>query len=205
MLQRGGGAKKKSPDSSNRIDRIRARSAANRRAEWKAMPDSQDKQAIAAILARYERLRAEYDQDQENVERVQTHQRALLAQINDCFAAARLFGIELSQSPESVDLPRRISSRHQSIKALVLEAVRMAYPNPVRAADVRRDLASRGHIIHEKTVGMTLYRWSQKGRVRREDRDWYFIPKPGAEKLNGHHESAPTLFGAIGGLQEIAR
>lgn len=174
------------------------------------MPDSRD-QMISAILCRYRKLCADHDTAQHNVERMQAHQQALMAQINDCFAAARLFGFDLlaefkhdansdpSQLPlQALDpiapplfpVPAAPASRGRpKIKDLVLEAAEKTYPMPVKASDIRRDLASRGHAIHEKTVGMTLYRWVRKGRMRRTGRDWYFVPleQRSPSILNGHH------------------
>lgn len=174
------------------------------------MPDSQD-DAVAKTLARYRQLCTE-------VARVQARQRELMSQINDCFAAARVFEFDLTAevqrevagdprqpllcppdpvAPELFPLPgAHASVGAVSIKSLVLNAVEKAHPAPVHAADIRRDLVSRGYTIHEKTVGMTLYRWSLNGCVRRAGRDWYFVP-PGQRgtKVNGHRygpEPAPA-------------
>ena len=161
------------------------------------MADSQE-EVRSAILARYRQLCAEHEKAQDNVEVVQTHQRGLMAQINDCFSAARLFGFDLMaefkseahgdprqsalRSPEPIapalsPVPAgAIQRAGPSIKFLVLAATEKAYPHPVRAADIRKELANGGYAVHEKTVGMTLYRWSRDGYTRRSGRDWYFVP-----------------------------
>lgn len=54
---------------------------------------------------------------------------------------------------------------------------RGAYPGAVKAAEVQEYLKMLGHDVHPKTVGMSLYRWSQKAAVRRDGRDWYFVPE----------------------------
>ena len=152
----------------------------------------------AAILTRYRNLCAEHEMAQKNVDLVQAHQRELMTQINDCFAAARLFGIDLIAefqgkaksdprqptlltpdpvAPGLLPVPAAPGARTgPSVKTLVLEAAERAYPRPVRASGVRRELEKLGYIIHEKTVGMTLYRWSLSHCTRRTGRDWYFIP-----------------------------
>jgi hypothetical protein len=161
------------------------------------MPDSPE-EVRAAILARYRKLCAEHEMAQQNVELVQAHQRELMTQINDCFAAARLFEVDLVAefqgkaksdprqptlltpdpvAPGLLPVPAAPGVRTgPSVKTLVLEAAARAYPRPVRASDVRRELEKLGYTIHEKTVGMTLYRWSLSHFPQRAGRDWYFIP-----------------------------
>ena len=177
------------------------------------MPDSRD-QMIAVILDRYRQLCANHETAQQNVERTQAHQQALMAQINDCFAAARLFGFDLLaefkheakgdptqlplQGPDPIAPPlspvaaASASRGHRKIKDLVLEEAKDAHPSPVRAAEIRRKLATQGRAIHEKTVGMTLYRLSEVGCVRRDGWDWYFVPpdQRAPRKLNGHSYEA---------------
>jgi hypothetical protein len=161
------------------------------------MGDSHD-DVRAAILAVYRQLCADHEMARQTVEVVQEHQRALKAKINDCFAAARLFEFDLVaefQGAASGD-PRQSTLRASapiaptlfpvppapatrplaSVKTLVLEFVERAYPEAMRAADIRHDLEIMGHAVHEKTVGMTLYRWSLGGCVRRDGRDWFFVP-----------------------------
>jgi hypothetical protein len=173
------------------------------------MADSPE-EVRAAILAQYRLLCAHHAMAQKNVDLVQAHQRELMTQINDCFAAARLFGVDLLAefqneakgdpcqpallTPDQVTpgpspvLAAPGLRAGPSVKTLVLEAVERAYPRPVRAADVRRELESSGYVIHEKTVGMTLYRWSLCHCTQRTGRDWYFIPpdqRPA--RVNGQH------------------
>jgi hypothetical protein len=173
------------------------------------MPDSRD-QMIATILTRYRQLCADHDTAQQNVERMQQHQLGLMAQINDCFAAARLFGFDLVaefqheakgdpsqlplQAPEPIIPPlfpvgaTPTPRRERKVKDLVLDAVAAAFPLPAKVADIRRDLASKGITIHQKTVGMSLWRWLQHGCVRREGQSWYFVPPENraVAKVNGH-------------------
>lgn len=65
-----------------------------------------------------------------------------------------------------------------SVKDFVLEKVREAYPKFRYAASLQADLSAVGQKVHPKTVGMSLYRWSLKGVVRREGKDkWFFVPE----------------------------
>ena len=67
------------------------------------------------------------------------------------------------------------------IKDLVLLQAKSAYPNAVRAAQIRDLLRSQGHDIHDKTVGMSLYRWLRQGRMERQGMDWFYVPTPEEE------------------------
>jgi hypothetical protein len=42
-----------------------------------------------------------------------------------------------------------------------------------------------GEPLHSKTVGMTLYRLSKDGLVRREGHNWFFVPQAAATENPG--------------------
>ena len=100
---------------------------------------------------------------------------------------ARQFGVDLGPMGTRTGLRSA-----QSIKAVILHAAEDAYPSPVRAAAVRGALTVNGYAIHQKTVGMTLYRLSLTGHVRREGLDWYFVPQP-ARKMLGECRQTPEM------------
>jgi len=178
------------------------------------MPDSQDS-LVAAILGRYRQLCADHETSQQNVERMQAHQQQLAAQINDCFAAARLFGFDLvaefqreaSGDPSQLPLqalvpttlapvPALASPRGgPKIKDLILEVVEKVYPQSIGALDVGRDLANQGHAIHKKTPEMNLHRWLKKGCVERDGTKWRFVPSD--------RRTSP-INGAINGTRSTA-
>lgn len=69
----------------------------------------------------------------------------------------------------------------------------------VTSAVIRRYLENDLHVsMHEKTVGMTLYRLSRDGLVRREGRNWFYIPtvknsaEDEAEKKEGSQVQATS-------------
>jgi hypothetical protein len=80
------------------------------------------------------------------------------------------------------------------IKDLVLQLVERAYPKPVKAVEIRQNLAAQGVTLHEKTVGMTLTRWQAKGRVRCDGWNWFFVPQT--------EEEEPTGIGMFGDASE---
>lgn len=70
------------------------------------------------------------------------------------------------------------------VRDLVLQKLKKAGLAGLKAADLRASIeALRGTTLHEKTIGMTLYRLSIDGLVRRDKRTWFFVPEtknPGA-------------------------
>lgn len=55
-----------------------------------------------------------------------------------------------------------------------------------KASEIRAFLESTYSMkLHEKTVGMTLYRLSQDGVVRRVGRTWFFVPQSAGTKNPG--------------------
>lgn len=76
-----------------------------------------------------------------------------------------------------------------SVKDFVLEQVRSAYPEFATAAAIQAKLKELGHAVHPKTVGMSLYRWSKEGLIRRDGKaNWIYVPED--ERLSSEDESA---------------
>lgn len=63
-------------------------------------------------------------------------------------------------------------------KELALEALRAVHPASMRAAQVQAEAERKAaRKFHEKTAGMTLFRLSKDGLVRRSGWDWYYVPE----------------------------
>lgn len=152
------------------------------------------------IIKRYLRVVAAWQTNKQEIERLQAQiaeiekkQVDLFKEGDDCTVAARLFGFDLEAEiralvqetgsssetapPAQMPLPISAETSPPKVKDLVLAAAREAYPKPVRAAQVRQTLEARGIKVHEKTVGMTLYRWLRAGELRRDGWDWFFVPE----------------------------
>jgi hypothetical protein len=71
----------------------------------------------------------------------------------------------------------------------ILEFLQGAAALGSKAAPIRDFLKQQGINTHEKTVGMTLYRLSQEGLVRRDGRIWFFIPED--QRMKNPGGSAP--------------
>lgn len=71
-----------------------------------------------------------------------------------------------------------------SVRDLVLERLKAAGKTGAQASAMRENIeALRGTKLHDKTIGMTLYRLSIDGLVRRAGRTWFFASEaknPGA-------------------------
>lgn len=42
-----------------------------------------------------------------------------------------------------------------------------------------------GEVLHEKTIGMTLFRLSQKGVARRDGHTWFYVQPPAETEKPG--------------------
>jgi hypothetical protein len=130
--------------------------------------------------------------------------RANTSALKDAVAAGRLFGVKIDL-PADVDqstshlLPesqvayqetqgsRFKRSAELTIREAVLDQLRIAGETGMKALTLRRVIEKTiGHSIHYKTVGMTLYRLSEKGLVRREKLIWFSVP-------DRHETKAPAL------------
>jgi hypothetical protein len=87
----------------------------------------------------------------------------------------------------SQDLADKASASDEGppkVRDTVLEKLKLAGDKGLKAADVRKyyeDTFSTE--LHEKTIGMTLYRLSKESLARREGRTWYYVA-PGGDAQN---------------------
>jgi hypothetical protein len=82
-----------------------------------------------------------------------------------------------------VETEQKIVNR-PSVREIALERLELASEEGLKAADLREFIETTyAGEIHEKTVGMTLYRLLKDGLVRREGHKWFFVPQ-NAERKN---------------------
>lgn len=142
-----------------------------------------------AIILKFREIAARYAELRQTIASAEAELKKLEIKAYECHAASRLFGFDLQDviikrdngssftlgTVTNQTVPKTLSKR-PSIKELVLIEAQKAYPNPIRAANVRQTLeAIREEKLHEKTIGMTLYRLLKEGKLRREGWDWYFL------------------------------
>lgn len=151
--------------------------------------------AIEGIDARIKRLADKRREHEKNIEAI--------------LATAKLFGIsteafhpqlplhieKAAASTTKMEAHPARNSETPTVKNFVLERAEKSYPQPVRASILRKELMKiRDEEIHEKTVGMTLYRLLQKGFLRREKFDWFFIPENQRTKRNPAQSDRAGVF-----------
>ena len=92
-------------------------------------------------------------------------------------------------SPPVVPVPatqQTSATRRPSLKDFLLDRLRAAGADGAKAAPLREAFERAfGETIHEKTVGMTLYRMSKDNLVKRDGHTWFIADPPsGGEAVN---------------------
>lgn len=175
--------------------------------------------AKIVIVERFRQLARDYNASLARVanlnEMMQTEtnlQAQMQAIAQDCHAAARVLGFDLVAEASAVPQegasvsepaleqiipppsPPPISASSMSIRDEVLERARLAYPAAVKATALRAELEKHRGALHEKTIGMTLYRLSRDGLVERDGRNWFFVPPEQRTKNPGGETPGQHLF-----------
>lgn len=89
-----------------------------------------------------------------------------------------------------------------TVRDLTLEKLKEAGSKGARAADIRKYIEDlRGTVLHEKTVGMTLYRLAKEGAARRQGRIWFFV-EPLEEETKNPGGDTPGLINREDGKGE---
>jgi hypothetical protein len=163
-----------------------------------------------SVVDRYRAIAAEYVQLNDQIAKAEERKRVLEQIANDCVAAGRLFGFdavteaaaapssgqssfaEISHSPAPAPIPAPIPAKAISIKGFAVSAAEKAYPEAVRASQIRQELETHGVHVHEKTVGMTLYRLLKRGFLKRRGIEWFFIPVDQRTSSQAGDEAEPS-------------
>src|SRR4051812_14037921 len=177
--------------------------------------------AIRAAIGKFAELRREYHSATAEKERAKALMSAAEERIRAALEGharlegmAQLFGFDLHKEykdwrekqgrlpnsemnitpPATTEIAAAIAEANRPkliIKDQVVAAARDKIPHPVRAWALRQQLADSGIYIHEKTVGMTLYRLLREGVIRREGRDWFFVPEDQRDTADPEGEESP--------------
>jgi len=93
-------------------------------------------------------------------------------------------------SPAAAPVPQK--NKRPALRSILLEQLKSMGANGAKAAQLREYFErTYGEVIHEKTVGMTLYRLSLEGLVRRDGHNWFFgAPTTTGETKNPAGETA---------------
>lgn len=170
------------------------------------MADSDQRAAvIAAVKAQFRNIARDHATNLEQLAElqrqaaaIQEDQRWLGDQARRCYATADLFNFDLATelAKDTPAMPNEMEAAaiagelaspagQPTIKEFILEQARLAAPKPVRATQMRKDFEARfGKPVHYKSFGMSLYRLSLDGAMRREGKaDWHFVPEDQREHL----------------------
>jgi len=174
-------------------------------------PRSDDLQRVIAMtLQRAADISREYRQIDEwvaqqelHIKRARERQEVLKDQYGQCYGTATLFDFDLDaereralagkSAPVSLAQPTSIPEKPKTVREVLIELGRIAHPDPIRAGPARKTLTEQyGMEVHEKTVGMTLYRLASKEMAFvRRGIDWYFIPESERAALSGPPDAEP--------------
>jgi hypothetical protein len=163
-----------------------------------------DKLVAEALISKHNQALAEHQRLFDVLLDLYDESRENFAGLRDLHAAGRVFGLELeipdenarlaaqrfflspqaraereikltamqpapAPTPEAVAMPR--------IRDIVLERLKAAEKNGTRAAPIREYIRTTyGKDIHEKTVGMTLYRLANEKLAHRIGITWFYGP-----------------------------
>ena len=85
-----------------------------------------------------------------------------------------VFGVEDGETIDSDELDEEHPKEMPRVADIILERLKVASAEGSKAAEIRRYIFKTYKAdIHEKTVGMTLYRLQKEGVVRREGHVWF--------------------------------
>jgi hypothetical protein len=82
--------------------------------------------------------------------------------------------------------PTSESRPRPTVREVALARLRLAGGAGAKASQIREYFERTfGEVVHEKTVGMTLYRLLKLNRVRRDGHTWFYVPPEGETKNPG--------------------
>jgi hypothetical protein len=121
----------------------------------------------ATLAAKRDALMEKLSSIRECMDGIRQQEREALAALADCAAAARTFGVALDIAlPVKVDGPQ--------VKNFVLERLAAVGAVGIKTPVLRQEFKQlTGREVHEKTMGMTLYRLKTDGAAVRRGRVWF--------------------------------
>ena len=131
------------------------------------------------------RVRARAFEAQGNFEeaaRWRTHGQDFIERAVRSAAAPAIDSVRPNAAPPSVAIsptpPAPEALKMPKIRDIVLDQLRAAGDSGQKAAPIQNYIEESYHTqLHEKTVGMTLWRLSKEGVVHRRGQTWFFGPQ----------------------------
>ncbi len=159
--------------------------------------------ALEAILAKRDRLLAERKALRLKAAELAARDRYIDRELADCKAAARVFDLEISFQEEkswegwqtNLDKNKDLIPASGAVlqkrdmpklRDIVLDCLRLAGERGSKAAPIQEYVETTyATKIHQKTIGLTLYRLLRQGLVRRNGHTWFFVSQTTAGKDSG--------------------
>lgn len=183
------------------------------------MDESTRKAALEAVFEKLAGFIDERHSIQIEITELNRRNLRIDQELADCAAAARLFGATAQEIENQIEkatnesqeidrMDRAVTrairtgavgpatpSQMPKIKDIVLDRLRAAGPSGTKAAQIREFIdmmyGSDANPIHEKTVGMSLYRLLKQGLAHRRGLIWIFGPDPSGTKNPGGDAPGP--------------
>jgi hypothetical protein len=138
------------------------------------VPDATTQDAQSFLQKRYDALIEQRQRLEEVRQGIGEQITAVAKELADIQAAGRIFGIQFPI--DACDNQDKVSTA-----AFALAMLRDHYPKGIKAPQIRAAfLSERGIELHEKTMGMSLWRLKASGAIRREGHLWFSVPAPSA-------------------------
>jgi hypothetical protein len=139
--------------------------------------------AAAEYAERRNALMKERNETARLILQAQADLAVLDEEIGELDTSAKVFGLTLPdnavQPPKTVGVMTFRDTPPAQFKDLALDLLRDASPAPLKAKEIHQAVEARtGRTYHWKTAGMTLYRLSQDGLVKRVGHKWFYVPQP---------------------------
>jgi hypothetical protein len=102
---------------------------------------------------------------------------------------------QLSAPDDKLPVIEEVAVERPPVRSLVLERLLAVFPNGIKASEIRdyiQETYPASGELHEKTVGMTLYRLFKDGLARRDGRMWFSVKPQGGTKNPGGETPGPS-------------
>lgn len=121
-----------------------------------------DPAIVAVIIEKYDALVA-------RLSAVAAESKEILEGIDQCRSAARLFGRELAH-PTIPFILRHSRVGRESLRSFLIK--KMSEMGTARVRDLRPSIEEKFGPMHEKTIGMTMYRLKKDGLLSIDGHEW---------------------------------
>ena len=144
-------------------------------------------------LQRRRSLAADRDKLLQDIEAIKQNVAMFDIELVELDRAARTFGLPVAgfneEHEKTGEMFAEFDGARSGFRDFALNLLKANSPHPLRANKLRLEAERQlGKRFHEKTAGMTLYRLSRTGAVRRDGWDWYYVTPSARENSSSISE-----------------